>query len=62
MKQQALTRRERQIAHLAAEGSSTKAIATRLQISNRTVDNHLSSTYRKLGINSREELPEALQG
>ena len=51
-----LTRREREIATLAAGGLSSKEIAARLFLSSRTVDNHLQSVYGKLGIGGRAEL------
>lgn len=57
-----LTRREREIAALAAQGMSSKDIADRLFLSTRTVDNHLQSIYGKLGIRGRHELPGALAG
>jgi DNA-binding CsgD family transcriptional regulator len=55
-----LTRREREIALLAARGASSREIADRLVISVRTVDNHLASAYRKLGVSRREDLDAAL--
>lgn len=51
-----LTRREREVAVLAARGLTNREIAESLVISVRTVDNHLSSTYAKLGITARGEL------
>ena len=51
-----LTRREREIAELAACGLSSKNIAQRLVVSVRTVDNTLHEVYGKLGINRRAEL------
>ena len=51
-----LTRREREIAVLAARGLTNKEIASSLVISVRTVDNHLSNAYAKLGIATRGEL------
>lgn len=51
-----LTPREREIASLAAQGLSSNEIATRLFLSPRTVNNHLQSTYTKLGIRGRHEL------
>ena len=45
-----LTPREREIALLAAAGSSSREIADRLVVSVRTVDNHLQNAYRKLGV------------
>ncbi|MEV7419224.1 helix-turn-helix transcriptional regulator, partial [Streptomyces sp. NPDC089919] len=56
----ALTRRELEIATLAAAGLTSRTIATRLGLSPRTVDNHLTSAYAKLGITSRGELPGVL--
>lgn len=52
----ALTRREREVARLAAEGESARAIGERLCISERTVEHHIAHAYLKLGINSRVEL------
>lgn len=55
-----LTRRERQIGTLAAAGHTSKAIATQLFLSVRTVENHLQNVYTKLGVSSRSELADAL--
>jgi DNA-binding CsgD family transcriptional regulator len=55
-----LTRREREIALLAADGQSSRQIADRLVLSVRTIDNHLQSVYRKLGVRRRGDLPHAL--
>lgn len=52
--------RQLEIARLAALGSSSKEIASSLVVSARTVDNHLSAVYKKLGINSRDELAALL--
>jgi len=51
-----LTRREREIAALAADGASSRDIAAKLFLSTRTVDNHLQSVYGKLGVSGRHEL------
>ncbi|MFD4676559.1 LuxR C-terminal-related transcriptional regulator [Lentzea sp. NPDC058450] len=51
-----LTPREREVAVLAARGLTNKEIASSLVISVRTVDNHLSNAYSKLGITTRGEL------
>lgn len=51
-----LTPREREVASLAAQGLSSNEIAQRLFLSPRTVNNHLQSTYAKLGIRGRHEL------
>ena len=57
-----LTRREHQVALLAAAGRSDARIADELGISVRTVQNHLSSVYGKLGVSGRRHLPDALVG
>ncbi|HEX2300903.1 MAG TPA: helix-turn-helix transcriptional regulator, partial [Pseudonocardiaceae bacterium] len=51
-----LTAREREIAELAARGLSKREIADRLQLSVRTVGNHLNHIYTKTGICGRAEL------
>jgi len=51
-----LTRRERDIATLAARGESSREIAERLFLSVRTVNNHLQNVYAKLGVASKTEL------
>lgn len=51
-----LTSRERQVAELAAAGHSNAEIAVALFLSAKTVEHHLESIYRKLGINSRRSL------
>jgi DNA-binding CsgD family transcriptional regulator len=51
-----LTRREREIAELAAFGRTTLQIATQLHLSQRTVENHLQHSFRKLSISRREDL------
>ncbi len=56
-----LTRREREVALLAAEGVTAKVIAERLFLSARTVNNHIQHVYTKLGVTSRAELAAALE-
>lgn len=51
-----LTRRELEVAQLAAEGRSTKEIAQQLHIEASTVDRHLEHIYPKLEVHSRVEL------
>lgn len=51
-----LTPREREIGELAAQRRRNREIADTLGISVRTVDNHLASVYRKLGVGGRDEL------
>ncbi|WP_327351797.1 ATP-binding protein [Streptomyces sp. NBC_01304] len=58
----ALTRREREVALLAAESLSNREIAERLVISKRTVDAHLERILAKLGIASRGEIAGRLRG
>jgi DNA-binding CsgD family transcriptional regulator len=55
-----LTQREREITELAAGGWSSPRIAGHLQLSRRTIENHLQHSYRKLGITRREELAAVL--
>jgi ATP/maltotriose-dependent transcriptional regulator MalT len=52
----ALTRRERQIAELAARGFSNGEIAERLVLSVRTVESHLFRAMQKLGVSDRREI------
>ncbi len=56
----ALTASERRVADLAGEGRSNKEIAQTLYVTPKTVEVHLSNTYRKLNIRSRQELGRAL--
>jgi ATP/maltotriose-dependent transcriptional regulator MalT len=51
-----LTERELEIARLAAAGKSNKAIGKSLDISTRTVGTHLSNIFKKLCVESREQL------
>jgi predicted ATPase/DNA-binding CsgD family transcriptional regulator len=51
-----LTRREREIAELVAQGLSTRKIAERLVIAPRTVDTHVENMLHKLGFNSRARI------
>ena len=51
-----LTQRETEVTQLASRGLSDREIADELVLSIRTVQSHLASAYRKLGIASRSEL------
>nr|WP_245873870.1 LuxR family transcriptional regulator [Streptomyces phaeoluteigriseus] len=55
-----LTARETQIAVAAATGRTSKEIAIDMEVSVRTVDNHLARVYEKLGVKRRTELAAAL--
>jgi DNA-binding NarL/FixJ family response regulator len=55
-----LTRAERRVAELAAQGLTNKEIAQRLVVTVSTVEFHLSKTYAKLGIHSRAQLAARL--
>lgn len=51
-----LTRRELEVARLAARAYTAAEIGHQLHIGERTVESHIASTYVKLGIRSRSEL------
>ena len=58
----ALTPSELRVAQMAAGGQTNRQIAQALFVTQRTVENHLTSSYGKLGISSRPELCAALDG
>lgn len=55
-----LSRRETEVARLAAAGLANREIAARLYVSVRTVESQLQRAYAKLGIRSRYQLAAAL--
>ena len=59
---ESLTPSERRVADLAVEGQSNRDIAQALYVTPKTVELHLTSIYRKLGIRNRAGLLEALAG
>jgi DNA-binding CsgD family transcriptional regulator len=56
-----LTPGELAVAELAADGLGNVQIAQRLFIARKTVESHLASAYRKLGIRARGDLAAALE-
>ena len=50
-----LTAREREVLNLLARGNTNREIAEQLFITNKTVKNHLSRIYEKIGVHSRSE-------
>jgi DNA-binding CsgD family transcriptional regulator len=57
---ESLTPSERRVAELAASGPTNREIAQALFVPQRTIEVHLTSIYRKLGISSRSQLAAAL--
>jgi DNA-binding NarL/FixJ family response regulator len=51
-----LTRREREVAALVADGLGNREIAERLFLSKRTVDSHIEHIFTKMGFTSRTQL------
>jgi DNA-binding CsgD family transcriptional regulator len=51
-----LTRREHEVARLAATGMSAREIGESLFVGKRTVESHLASVYAKLGVESKLQL------
>ena len=52
----ALTERETEVIQLIANGVSTRQIAKKLYLSERTVETHRKNIYRKLGVHTNVEL------
>ncbi|WP_223279648.1 helix-turn-helix transcriptional regulator [Streptomyces sp. SDr-06] len=55
-----LTRREGEVAALVSEGLTNRQIAQRLQVTEKTVQMHLSNAFTKLGVPSRAALASAV--
>ena len=55
MKSGILTKRENEIFELLVKNQSTKEIADKLHISEKTVRNHISNTIQKLGSKGRSQ-------
>jgi DNA-binding CsgD family transcriptional regulator len=58
----ALTAQERAAAEHAAAGATNREIAEAMVLTQRTVEQYLTSVYRKLGISGRGRLPDVLSG
>ena len=69
VKYSGLSKREREVMHLAARGLANKTIAHELRVAEGTIKIHLHRIYQKLGIKSRfalavlaRKLPSQLNG
>jgi DNA-binding CsgD family transcriptional regulator len=56
----ALTPTERRVARIAAAGAPNREIAQTLFVTEKTIESHLASAYRKLGIRARAQLAGVL--
>ena len=57
----ALSAREREVAGLVAEGRTNREIAAALYLSEKTVENHMSRIFGKLGVSSRLQVATAVE-
>ena len=55
-----MTPAERRVLTLVCEGRSNQEVAERLFVSLKTVEWHLTSSYRKLGVSGRDDARRAL--
>ena len=55
MKKKILTDREQEVFELLVKNKTTTEIAKKLQISEKTVRNHVSNAIQKLGVNGRAQ-------
>ena len=53
MSKSILTKREKEVFQLLVDNNSTKEIAEKLKISEKTVRNHISHAMQKLGVKGR---------
>ncbi|MBA2624687.1 MAG: helix-turn-helix transcriptional regulator, partial [Acidimicrobiia bacterium] len=56
----ALTRREREVASLVAQGLTNRQIASELVLSKHTVHHHVTNILKKLNLRSREQVASRL--
>jgi transcriptional regulator of acetoin/glycerol metabolism len=56
-----LTDTERTVAHLAAQGLSSRVVADRMRLPQPTIRSHLRRVFRKLGVRSRVELARIIE-
>lgn len=56
MRQKILTNREKEIFEMLIQNYSTKEIASNLNISEKTVRNHISNAMQKLGMKGRASM------
>ena len=54
-KEELLTKRELEVLKLIAEGLFNKEIAYQLSISEKTVKNHVSNIFKKIGVSDRTQ-------
>jgi DNA-binding CsgD family transcriptional regulator len=57
----ALSRREREVALLVAQGQTNKEIAAELFLSEKTIEKHLSRTFEKLAVSKRAQVAAAIE-
>ena len=55
MSKEIMTRREKKVFELLIKNKSTKEIAQELDISEKTVRNHISNAMQKLGVKGRAQ-------
>ena len=55
MSKSILTKREKEVFSLLIDNKTTKDIAEKLGISEKTVRNHISNTMQKLGVKGRSQ-------
>jgi DNA-binding CsgD family transcriptional regulator len=55
-----LSRREQEIANLVADGLTNREIGSRLYLSEKTIETHLTHVFQKLGLRSRAQVAAAL--